>query len=159
MALQQFIVPQFIDVEDKIIGPVTVRQFVIMLVALLISALEYRFLSFVFFIPAGLLTSGLGAILAFAKINGRPIHFFLLNFVQTLRNPYVRVWNKESYVRDVQIVKSEIKEKAQEVKPKKPVSGSRLQDISLVLNTGGVYQSEEQSMSDNLEQENIKNKK
>ena len=27
--MQQFVVPQFIDVEDKIIGSITVRQFII----------------------------------------------------------------------------------------------------------------------------------
>ena len=31
--MDQFVVPQFIDVEDKIFGPVTTRQFVILLVA------------------------------------------------------------------------------------------------------------------------------
>ncbi|KKS92044.1 MAG: hypothetical protein UV69_C0039G0006, partial [Parcubacteria group bacterium GW2011_GWE2_43_12] len=30
--MQQFVVPQFIDVEDKIIGPITVRQFIIIMV-------------------------------------------------------------------------------------------------------------------------------
>jgi hypothetical protein len=31
--LMQFVVPQFIDVEDKIIGPISVRQFLTLLVA------------------------------------------------------------------------------------------------------------------------------
>ena len=29
--MDRFVVPQFIDVEDKIFGPVTVRQFLILL--------------------------------------------------------------------------------------------------------------------------------
>ena len=32
--MQMFTVPQFIDVEDKIIGPITTRQFIICLVGL-----------------------------------------------------------------------------------------------------------------------------
>jgi hypothetical protein len=30
--MQQFVVPQFIDVEDKIIGPISVRQFLTLMV-------------------------------------------------------------------------------------------------------------------------------
>ena len=40
---QQFVVPQFLDVETKIIGPVTMRQFLILLTTLLIEFLIYRF--------------------------------------------------------------------------------------------------------------------
>ncbi len=39
--MQQFVVPQFIDVEDKILGPLTVRQFLIMLVSCLICFLGF----------------------------------------------------------------------------------------------------------------------
>lgn len=40
----QFTVPQFIDVEDKIIGTITVRQFIILLVAAILIAVSYRVL-------------------------------------------------------------------------------------------------------------------
>ena len=38
----QFIVPQFIDVEDKIIGPVTTRQFVVLLAAGAMIVIDYQ---------------------------------------------------------------------------------------------------------------------
>lgn len=142
--MQQFLVPQFIDVEDKIIGPITVRQFVLVIIAIVIAAIEYRLLSFVVFLPVGLITVGIAAILAFARVNGRPVHFFLLNFVQTIKRPFVRVWNKEAYVMGLIEVKSEIKEKAKIAEKKAPITGSRLQDLSLIINTGGVYQPEDQ---------------
>src|SRR3990167_5725662 len=90
--MQQFTVPQFIDVEDKIIGPITTRQFIIMLVAILGDFLAFKVLTFVFFVLFLLVFTGFAIILAFAKINGQPFHYFLLNLFQTLRRPRLRVW-------------------------------------------------------------------
>ncbi len=145
--MKQFLVPQFIDVEDKILGPITMRQFILMLVSALLLFILYKLLSFFYFIAAGLLDLGMFATLAFAKINGRPIHFFLLNFLQTSRRPNFRVWSKSAFVRDVQDEKSEIKEKTKQKKNKEPISGSRLQDVSLVVNTGGLYEGENEDFT------------
>ena len=37
---EKFVVPQFIDNEDKILGPITVRQFLILLVATFVIFIE-----------------------------------------------------------------------------------------------------------------------
>ncbi len=145
--MEQFIVPQFIDVEDKILGPITTRQFVLMLVCILITFLLYKFFSFWTFVGLGVLNIGVFAIFAFAKINGRPIHFFLLNFLQTQKRAHLRVWNREAYVYVVKFV-SELKEEkkvASTMAPREPISGSRLSDLTLVINTGGVYGGDELS--------------
>ena len=138
--MQQFLVPQFIDVEDKIIGPITVRQFVLMLAAMLIVFIFYKLFSFVYFILFSVILIAVFAILAFARVNGRPIHFFLLNFLQTIKRSKLRIWNREAYVRTVKLVQSEITEIAEKkVSVKSSVSGSRLKDVSLIVNTGGIY--------------------
>jgi len=41
--MQQFTVPQFIDVEDKILGPITIRQFLILLVGCIVIFISYRY--------------------------------------------------------------------------------------------------------------------
>ena len=144
--MEQFIVPQFIDVEDKILGPITTRQFVLMLICTLITFLLYKLFSFWTFVGLGALNIGVFAVFAFAKINGRPIHFFLLNFLQTQKRSRLRVWNREAYVYTVKFV-SELKEEkkisAAPLAPREPISGSRLSDLTLVINTGGVYGGEE----------------
>lgn len=92
----QFPVPQFTEVEDKIIGPLTLKQFgIIFGVGIIIflgysstkSVLVLVFLSLLFGIP------GLG--LAFAKINGRPLYNTLGNFVKFLSSPKVLIFHKE----------------------------------------------------------------
>jgi hypothetical protein len=138
--VQQFLVPQFIDVEDKIIGPITTRQFVEVLIGVLITFISYKILAFVYFAFFGFLTLALTAIIAFVRINGRPIHFFMLNFLQTSKRPRLRVWNRAAYARLVKEVDSQpLAEKKITKQKKRSVSGSRLRDVSLVVNTGGVY--------------------
>ena len=78
--MQQFTVPQFIDVEDKIFGPITVRQFVIMLVCFMVSAIAYRLADFALFLLLTLFFFITGGIIAFFRINGRPVPYFFLYF-------------------------------------------------------------------------------
>ena len=73
--MEQFTVPQFIDEEDKILGPITTRQFIILLVTAGIIFVEYKIFDFSLFVVSGLITAGVAVALAFGKINGRPFHF------------------------------------------------------------------------------------
>ena len=141
--MEQFSVPQFIDVEDTIIGPITVRQFILLLVGALLAFTFYRLFTFTIFIGTANVDISLFATLAFAKINGRPIHFFFLNIIQTLRRSKVRVWNRNVYVQQMTFIREKKEEIVEKVKPKKRmVTGSRLDDLSLLVNTGGVYKEE-----------------
>ena len=141
--MQQFVVPQFIDVEDKIFGPITTRQFVIMLATMLLTFISYRLLAFAYFVFAAVLIVGLGAVLAFVKINGRPVHIVLLNFIMTVKRPKMRFWNRAAFAHVAKKTKSKIKETKPKLKRKRSVSGSRLKDLTLVVNTGGLYTSDE----------------
>jgi len=136
--MEQFLVPQFIDVEDKILGPITTRQFVLMLGGGLLLFILYKLLPFAYFIVVGILVILAVALLAFAKVNGRPVHFFLLNFLQTSKRPKLRIWNKAAYVRDVK-VKYEAQKEIVPPPIKDPIIESRLIDLSLLINSGGAY--------------------
>ena len=65
--MQQFTVPQFIDVEDKIIGPITVRQFIIMLSGFIIVAVFYKIFDFSAFIVFGFLILIIAGIFSFVR--------------------------------------------------------------------------------------------
>lgn len=142
--MDQFTVPQFIDVEDKIFGPVTARQFVIMLVAGLVLFVFYKIADTTLFIFA-LATIGGGAlVLAFVKINGQSFHYFILNLIQTLRRPSRRIWYKMDTKEELEELRKSGKveevEKAVEI-PR--LSYNRIRDLSLAVNTGGYYKPEE----------------
>ena len=61
---QQFTVPQFIDVEDQILGPITVRQFVIVLADGIFLAISYKLADLTLFIILLLIFGGLGIVVA-----------------------------------------------------------------------------------------------
>lgn len=143
---QQFVVPQFLDVEAKIIGPITGRQFVIMLVTLGAEFIIYSiFLNIAVVIILGLPVLAMGIIFAFAKVNGQPFHFIVLNMVQTLRRPSLRVWDKSLSEAELkQYVKKEVEKPPEPPKRKAALTASRLSEVSLVVNTGGVYRPEDE---------------
>lgn len=136
----QFVVPQFLDVESKIIGPITIRQFIILLSAGLMGVLFFRLFDFALFLTLIIPIVLLAIVVAFVRINGQPFHYFFINAVQTLRRPNVRVWNKvrtDAELRAYLTKKEAPKPPISYTKP--PLTGSRLRDLSLVVNTGGVY--------------------
>jgi hypothetical protein len=137
-------VPQFIDVEDKIFGPVTTRQFVILLSAGLFLFIAFKLADTALFIFLLAVIGSSALILAFVKINGQAFHFFILNIIQTVRRPSRRIWQK-SYTKTEldemrRFVPEEVEEKVAFV-PK--LSYNRLRDLSLMVNTGGYYKPEE----------------
>jgi len=134
----QFTVPQFIDVEDKIIGPITTRQFLIMLTGSIFIGIGYKLYDFSLFVVVGLAIFAVSGIFAFLKINGMPFHFFVLNFLQTLKKPGMRVWNKVLTRFDLEEKKVEVK-KIIDVVPHKKFTTSRLTELSLVVDTQGAY--------------------
>ena len=140
--MQQFVVPQFIDVEDKIIGPVTTRQFLILLTGALIIGVAYKLFDFALFVTFSLLVLMVVGVVAFLKINGRPFHYFILNLIQTFRRPKLRVWyrNFEDSQLDYGVGESL---SAPSAKPtEKHYTASRLAELSLIVDTRGAYQGE-----------------
>lgn len=145
---QQYVVPQFIDVEDKILGPITTRQFIILLVTIGAVFIIYRLdalyhLHLVLFIFLGLPLLGAGLTLSFVRINGQPFHFFLLNMIQTKRHPVLRVWNKELSDAEIRNIINRPPPPPPAVKVRKEaLATNKLAELALIVNTGGVYRSE-----------------
>lgn len=140
---EQYVVPQFIDVEDKILGPITARQFVIMLIDIGIMFIVFKLLTIGLMILINFILLSIGIVLAFVKVNGMPFHFFLLNIIATTKNPNIRVWNKE--YTDIEL-RSFMNVKPPPPPPQKVYkeapTTSRLTELALQVNTGGAYQPE-----------------
>ncbi len=142
--MEQFVVPQFIDNEDKIMGPLTGRQFIITLVMFMTLAVMWKLMPIVWFAIIGVPFFAFGTILAFAKVNGQPFHLFLLNLTQTLRKPRLRVWDKRLTDAEVRAHLTKVAPPPPPTRARKTFANvSRLQELTLVVNTGGVYKPEE----------------
>ena len=140
----QFVVPQFIDAEDKIFGPVTARQFIILMVVFMAEFALFRLLSFVTFLLVGIPLIVLGGIVAFVRINGSPFHYFFLNLIQTFKKPRLRVWSREYSDTELrELIKIIVPPPTTPFVRKEFTGTSRLQELTLVVNTGGIYKPEE----------------
>lgn len=154
--MQQFTVPQFIDVEDKIIGPITARQFIILLIGFMIIVINYKIFDFSLFVVSSLMIFAISGIFSFAKINGRPFHYFVLNLMQTFKKPNLRVWNPVNKIhQDIEYDKNKnvIDQNIGVIRKIKP-SSSHLNELSLIVDTQGAYKGEKKD--DEVKITNIK---
>jgi len=90
----QFKVPQFIDVEDKLFGPFTFRQFVYLAGGAGLIFIIYKVLPLLvgifLIIPVGILTF----LLVFYKINEKPFIFYLQAGVDYLISSKLYIWKQ-----------------------------------------------------------------
>ncbi|MEA2113729.1 MAG: PrgI family protein [Patescibacteria group bacterium] len=92
----QFQVPQFIDIEDKIIGPLTLKQFLYLMGGLMVLAFLWLYLELGLFIIIAIPVLLLCLALAFYKINGRPFIYFLGAFITYFTKPKLYLWRKDN---------------------------------------------------------------
>jgi len=145
--MEQITIPQFIENEDRILGPLTVRQFIIILVAAGLLFVAFKTTDLTAFIFSATIIGGTAGLLAFYRVNGQPFHFFLLNLVRTASRPTLRVWKKQARHFSGH-VKETVEEKKQEqamTPSRQTPSGKRLSELSLIVDTGGAYRGEKEA--------------
>jgi hypothetical protein len=130
----QFLVPQNIDLEDKVIGPLTLRQFIYLLVGGMVDYVWYVALPFSFFLIFGLITTIIALVFAFVKVQDQPFQKFIQSFVLYLLKPKIRVWQKDA--KKPHIIRANPKPN-QEVQPHKIVTKTELTRVAKMLDTHG----------------------
>ncbi len=125
-----FQVPQFIEVEDQVFGPLTFKQFIYLAggggLAFLVYTLDIPFAIKV--VPM-LVLGGLGAALAFFKYNNRP-------FIATLEAGLYYLLSHKNYIwrKEVPQAKSAVQAQSQTTTPAIPkLSKSKLRDLAWSL--------------------------
>lgn len=91
----QYQVPQFIEIEDKIFGPLTFKQFLYVAGGGAISFLVWSFLPKIAAILIGGPLLAFFLMAAFFRINGRPFLFFVESFVKFFFSKKLYLWKKE----------------------------------------------------------------
>jgi hypothetical protein len=91
----QYQVPQFIETEDKVVGPFSLRQFAFVGVAALISGICYFLLQTWLFVVVALILIGGALALSFIKINGRPLMKIALSAFNFYWKPQLYVWKPD----------------------------------------------------------------
>ncbi|HMQ01582.1 MAG TPA: PrgI family protein [Candidatus Doudnabacteria bacterium] len=92
----QFPVPQFTDVEDKIVAGLTFKQFAIVFGAAVFTFVIYTITKNVpITLTVAVITGTPALALTFGKLNGRPLYSSAGNFIQYLFGAKVYVYHKE----------------------------------------------------------------
>ncbi len=101
----QYGVPQFIEMETKIVGPLTFKQFTFVGAGAVIDFILYLILgkkNTALFVLLALPIAGFFLFLAFGKIKGRPFPVFLKNlFAYYLGSPKFFIFKKKSFGSDL----------------------------------------------------------
>lgn len=91
----QFKVPQFIDIEDKLFGPFTFKQFAYLAGGGGMIFVAYKFLpiyvSIFIILPLALLT----VLLTFYKINGKPFIYYLQASITYATQSKLYIWQQK----------------------------------------------------------------
>lgn len=143
--MQQFTVPQFIDIEDKIIGPITTRQFFVSLAGLLLIFVAYRIADFSLFLVLATVIGITTGVIAFLRINGRAFHEFFLDFLQSLKRPRMRIWLKTpEYVGPISLEQLPLVQSPLATARPAANQARTISELALLVDTGGmIHQREE----------------
>lgn len=91
----RFQVPQFIDVEDKVFGSLSFKQFVYLAGGAGISFILYVFLPKIISIPVIAAVVGLSIALAFYKVNSKPFVDTVESYLKYIMGSKLYIWKKE----------------------------------------------------------------
>lgn len=91
----QFQVPQFIDIEPKIIGPLTLKQFLFLAGAAAPIFILFFVLQFWLWLILAVIFTAAAAALAFVKYNGQPATKIIIAAFHYFWQPRMYLWKRE----------------------------------------------------------------
>lgn len=98
-----FPVPQFIDIEERILGPLSLKQTMYLIVAAGLIFILYFFLETWLHIVLSLLILGVAGSFSFIKIGGRTLGQFISSVVVFAFMPRMFVWKKTEKTKPAEI--------------------------------------------------------
>lgn len=127
----QFRVPQFIEIEDKLFGPFTFKQFVYLAGGAGLVYVLYKLLPLWLAIIPIVVVGGLAGLLTFYKINNRPFSKYLQSGINYFISSKLYIWKQR-------LIKPGDKNKEEDVLPEPvsvlpKVSADSIKDLSWSL--------------------------
>ncbi len=128
----RFQVPQYIEVEDKIFGPLTFKQFIYLAgsvgIGVVLFTLLPRFIAIILGVPVVVF----GVALAFFKVNERPFTLVIEDFVKFYIGSRLYIWKKEANKPNDTHSSIEPGKSLEQLSVPK-LSGSKLKDLTFEL--------------------------
>jgi hypothetical protein len=147
-------IPQDVTREDRLVGPLTLRQFLYVLIGGAIVFLLYQlyanfYLFFHEFLILGFIVASFAVMLAFGSINGRPFGIFLLNLFRFITSPKILLWHKDARAElpTIKVASADIKDSKLEAQQRKAGEEmvSEFEKLASILDTGGTIKAEHHS--------------
>lgn len=134
----QYKVPQNVETEDKILGPLSVKQFIYVIIGLLWGFLMWRIFSFSIVVAVifALPVTGFFLLLGFGSREGVPFEDYVVAFIRFLIVPRQRIWIKDDR-KDV-IVKDPEKPK-ENLEKTSTVTTGQLKQLANIIDTRGNF--------------------
>lgn len=133
----RFQVPQFINYQLKVLGPLNLRQTLFLGIAGATIFVMRFFIPFQIFLPASLFLAVGALALGFLKIEGRTLPVVLINFFMFSISPKLFLWKRKNTLpRLIRIKKVKKKEEVEEVISLQIAGKSRLKNLSNQIEVG-----------------------
>ena len=100
-----FQIPQFIETEDKIVGPLTLKQFIYFAVAGGFVFMLFFFLNVGIWLVFAFFIITAAASFAFIKVNGRPLSVAAISALNFYWQPRFYLWQREAGVQKTALEK------------------------------------------------------
>ncbi len=141
----QFPVPQNVDIEDKLIGPLTLKQFLYLLGGGILEFFYFSVFDMELFLLLSVPTVGLAVALAFVKIYDKPFLNFVLIMLRFVVTSRKRVWKRmpgslttKSTLGQSVVTKSKEEEsRLRKIIAEKHLRMEKLDDLVKILDTVG----------------------
>ncbi|MCX6806749.1 MAG: PrgI family protein [Candidatus Berkelbacteria bacterium] len=91
---RRYLVPQYIEMADRIVGPLTLIQFLYLLVGGILVYLFWNVFDKIIAIPLSILVGPIFLALAFLKINDQPFPRMVIAGIAYFLSPKDRIWKK-----------------------------------------------------------------
>jgi len=128
----QYSVPQFIDVEDKVVGPFTGKQALFLILGFGIILILFTFLQFFIFIIMAIPVIVLSLAFAFWRPKGFSVSQWISNIINFYTTAHLYIWRREPDSR--MFKQTQRKQTAKEAQPI-PISRNRIKELAWLLDT------------------------
>lgn len=125
-----FNVPQFLDIEDKIVGPLTAKQLGWLGLGGVVALVFWNFLDTQAFIIAAVIIAAVFGALAFYRPYGQPLISFLASSVYYIFRPRMYVWKR---LPEKIVIPRKGKDKNEIAHERKVISGNKIEELSKIL--------------------------
>jgi len=133
---KRYLVPQYIEMADRIVGPLTMVQFLYLLAGGILCYFFWMVFDKILAWPLSIIVGSFFLSMAFLKINDQPFPKMLAAGILYLLRPKKRLWKKVAGLPEIKIYDRHLVQKSEFKTPQKTEPKSHLAQLAWVIDKG-----------------------